>query len=90
MQSRLPGAAVDGCLYSENGHTDMKSNAKLYALIAICSLSGCATGARYPGAIVAPSDKAVVYVYRERRVLGSGGSPDVFINGEKIVEFGSR
>jgi hypothetical protein len=64
----------------------MKISSGFFALIVVCLLSGCATGPRFAGPVAVPDGKAVVYVYRERRGLGSGGSPDIFINGEKVVK----
>jgi hypothetical protein len=45
---------------------------KILAVALLC-LAGCASGARFEKMVSVPSDKAVVYIYRPKQVMGWGG-----------------
>lgn len=57
----------------------------LIASTVILLLHGCASGPRFEGKTAVPENKALLYIYREARMLGGGVSWEVFVNGKEIV-----
>jgi hypothetical protein len=41
--------------------------------IVLLGLAGCASGPKFSGLVTVPADKAVVYIYRPKQVMGWGG-----------------
>lgn len=48
-------------------------------------LHGCASGPRFEEMSAVPENKALLYVYREARMLGGAVPWEVFVNGKAIV-----
>jgi hypothetical protein len=49
-------------------------------------LAACASGPSFQGLSAAPPDKALLYLYRESRILGAAGAYEIFVNGKPVVE----
>jgi hypothetical protein len=57
----------------------------LIASTVIWLLHGCASGPRFEGMTAVPENKALLYIYREARMLGGAIPWEVFVNGKEIV-----
>lgn len=49
-------------------------------------LVACASGPSFQGLTAVPSDKALLYLYRQSRILGAAGAYEIFLNGKPAVE----
>jgi hypothetical protein len=58
----------------------------LIALTFTLLLQGCASAPRFKELTSVPENKALIYIYREKRMLGAAGSWEVFVNGKEIVK----
>ena len=52
-------------------------------------LQGCATGIPFSGLAPIPENRALLYLYREARMLGAAGSNEIYINGKPTVNLKS-
>lgn len=57
----------------------------LLPIIAIMLLS-CATGKPFQKVFISGEDQSVIYIYRPLRFSGGGGSPDILINNETVLD----
>lgn len=58
-------------------------------VLLLSNFSGCATGADFQAVASPPPGKALVYLFRERRVVGSAGMFNVYANKTMIVKMKS-
>jgi len=52
-------------------------------------LQGCASGIPFSGLAPIPENRALLYLYREGRIVGAAGSNEIYVNGKPTVDLKS-